>query len=91
MSLEKKNVPLLFLSVFEYDKVSITGLFPNFFTLNYVISNNMIFGKFDSAKDVWNMLAQRFNITQLAQRFQITKLIHMCQEPGQLVIHEFYS
>jgi hypothetical protein len=51
----------------------------------------MIFGKFDNAKDVWNMLAQRYNITQLAQCFQITKLIHMCQEPGQLVIDEFYS
>jgi hypothetical protein len=51
----------------------------------------MTFGNLDNAKDVWDMLAQRYNTTDLAQRFQIvTKLHRMRQEPGQSIT-DFYS
>jgi hypothetical protein len=51
----------------------------------------MTFGNLDNAKDVWDMLAQRYNTTDLAQRFQIvTKLHRMCQEPSQSITN-FYS
>jgi hypothetical protein len=51
----------------------------------------MTFGNLDNAKDVWDMLAQRYNSTDLAQRFQIvTKLHRMRQELGQSIT-DFYS
>jgi hypothetical protein len=51
----------------------------------------MTFGNLDNAKDIWDMLAQRYNTIDLAQRFHIvTKLHHMCQEPSQSIT-DFYS
>jgi hypothetical protein len=51
----------------------------------------MTFGNLDNAKNVWDMLAQRYNTTNLAQQFHIvTKLHRMRQEPGKSII-EFYS
>ncbi len=51
----------------------------------------MTFGSLDNAKDVWDMLAHRYNAANLAQSFQIvTKLNRMSQEPGQSIV-EFYS
>jgi hypothetical protein len=51
----------------------------------------MTFGSLDNAKDVWDMLAHRYNAANLAQSFQIvTKLNRMRQEPGQSIV-EFYS
>jgi hypothetical protein len=55
----------------------------SWFSNTCVISISMTFGNLDNAKDVWDMLAQRYNTTDLAQRFQIvTKLHRMRQEPG---------
>ena len=34
-----------------------------------VVSISMTFGNLDNAKDVWDMLAQRYKTTDLAQRF----------------------
>jgi hypothetical protein len=63
----------------------------SWFSNTYVVSNSMIFGNLDNAKEVWDILAQRYNTTDLAQRFQIvTKLHQMRQEPGQSIT-EFYS
>jgi hypothetical protein len=51
----------------------------------------MTFVTFDSAKDVWDMLAQRYNTINLDQHFQIvTKLTWMTKNLGQSVT-EFYS
>jgi hypothetical protein len=61
------------------------------FSNTYVVSISITFGNLDNAKDVWDMLAQHYNTTDLAQRFQIvTKLHRMRQEPGQSIIG-FYS
>jgi hypothetical protein len=43
----------------------------------------MTFGNLDNAKDIWYMLAQRYNTINLAQWFHIvTKLHRMRQEPS---------
>jgi hypothetical protein len=43
----------------------------------------MTFGNLDNAKDIWDMLAQRYNTINLAQRFHIVTMLHrMRQEPG---------
>jgi hypothetical protein len=61
------------------------------FSNTCVVSISLTFGNLDNAKDIWDMLAQRYNTTNLAQRFQtVTKLHRMHQEPGQSII-EFYS
>jgi hypothetical protein len=63
----------------------------SWFSNTCVVSISMTFGNLDNAKVVWDMLAQRYNTTDLAQRFQIvTKLHRMHQEPGQSIT-DFYS
>jgi hypothetical protein len=63
----------------------------SWFSNTCVVSISMTFGNLDNAKDVWDMLAQRYNTIDLAQRFQIvTKLDRMRQEPGQSITN-FYS
>ena len=65
----------------------IISWFPN----TCAISISMTFGNLDNAKDVWDMLAQCYNTTNLSQRFQIvTKLHRMLQDPGQSIL-DFYS
>jgi hypothetical protein len=63
----------------------------SWFANTCVASISLTFGNLDNAKEVWDMLAQRYNTTNLAQRFQIaTKLNHMRQEPSQNIV-DFYS
>jgi hypothetical protein len=47
----------------------------------------MTFGNLDNAKDVWDMLAQRYNTIDLAQQFQIvTKLHRMRQDQVRVLL-----
>jgi hypothetical protein len=51
----------------------------SWFSNTCVISISMTFGNLNNAKDVWDMLAQRYNTTDLAQWFQIVTKIHHMQ------------
>lgn len=56
-----------------------------------IASINMSFGRFGTAKDLWEFLSIRYASGDLAQQYQIlTSLHHMKQSPGQSV-NEFYS
>jgi hypothetical protein len=55
----------------------------SWFANTCVASISLAFGNLYNAKEVWDMLAQRYNTTILAQFFHIvTKLIHIRQEPS---------
>ncbi|KAK3018585.1 hypothetical protein RJ639_002820 [Escallonia herrerae] len=61
------------------------------FSNTSIASINMQFGHFDTAKEAWDTLAQRYTSTDLANQYQILSKLHDLHQDSKQSINDFHS
>ncbi|KAK3007761.1 hypothetical protein RJ639_013497 [Escallonia herrerae] len=70
---------------------SISHRIITWFSNTSIASINMQFGHFDTAKEAWDTLAQRYTSTDLANQYQILSKLHDLHQDSEQSIDDFHS